>query len=309
MAEVIAMVLILFYFETLPYYLKTLIDASIMIVLIYPLIYFLSFRPLLLHIEKSRKAEEKLREMALFPALNPDAVLQVDGSGRIVGSNPSADRMDSVGTQLSNSYPIFKTWIYLTVVAGTTQHVHEARLGERVLLWTIRGATDLGLAFLYSQDITERKRSEETIRLLSSVVEQTADTVVVTDCDGVIEYVNPALENATGYTKEEVLGKTPRILKSGVHNDQFYSELWRTILRGETFHGEITNCKKNGVIIHESKTITPLRDAYGVITHFVATGKDITDRKQAEEKLLKAYDELELRVQKRTEELVVANTN
>lgn len=158
------------------------------------------------------------------------------------------------------------------------------------------------------QQIGKFQSAEKSLQLLSSVVQQTADTVVVTNCDGVIEYVNPAFEERTGYTKEEALGQTPRVLKSGVHTSGFYEQLWGTVLRGQVFHGEITNRKKDGDIFHEVKTITPLRNQDGMITHFVATGKDITERKEAEEKLRKAYDDLEIRVQDRTEELRIANS-
>ncbi len=158
------------------------------------------------------------------------------------------------------------------------------------------------------QHIEKLEQAEKSLQLLSSVVEQTADTVVVTNFDGVIEYVNPAFEELTGYQKEEALGQTPRVLKSGLHDKSFYQKLWDTILSGQVFHSEITNRKKNGDVFHEVKTITPLRDGQGEITHFVATGKDITERRQAEERLRKAYDGLEVRVQERTEELQIANS-
>ena len=204
LAEVVAM-LVVYVLSPLPYIQLTLIDAGIMTVLIFPVLYFLSFRPLLRYIKKSQEDEEKNRQ-------------------------------------------------------------------------------------------------------LFRIVEQTADSVVVTDCDGVIGYVNPAFEQMTGYTKEEALGQTPSVLKSGIHDDQFYKELWKTILGGEAFQSEIANRKKNGELFYEEKTITPLRDERGNITHFVATGKDIGERKRANERLRKAHDELELRVQARTEELRIANS-
>ncbi len=157
-------------------------------------------------------------------------------------------------------------------------------------------------------DITERKRSEEMVRMLSSVTEQTADTVVVTDCEGVIQYVNPAFEQLTGYQKEDAIGQTPRVLKSGIHDGQFYKTLWDTVLNGQVFHGEIANRKKNGDIFHEVKTITPLRNEQGDIVRFVATGKDITEHKMAEQMLYKAYADLEVRIQDRTQELRYANS-
>src|SRR5262249_26981942 len=140
-------------------------------------------------------------------------------------------------------------------------------------------------------DITEQKRieaeechSKETIRLLSEAVEQTADSVVITDRQGTIEYVNPAFEATTGYSCREIAGKTPRILKSEVHDREFYSRLWNKILGGESFRGTLVNRKKCGQLYWTEQTITPIKDSAGAITHFVSVLKDITDlRKQQEQ--------------------------
>ncbi|MFQ6013453.1 MAG: PAS domain S-box protein [Thermoplasmata archaeon] len=142
-------------------------------------------------------------------------------------------------------------------------------------------------------DITERKKREEEIRKLSNVVVQTADAVVITDTGGVTEYVNPAFTAITGYTQEEALGETPRILKSGRHDDAFYQELWGTILSGEAFRGLFTNKRKDGTLFYEEKTIMPLHDDAGVITHFVSTGKDVTARIEAAKVLASHAKELE----------------
>jgi PAS domain S-box-containing protein len=141
-------------------------------------------------------------------------------------------------------------------------------------------------------DVTEGRPGQDANRQLSRIVEQTADTVVVTDAEGKIEYVNLAFEQLTGFTKEEVMGHTPRIFKSGNYDDQFHREVWSTILRGESFLGEIEDYKKNGDAFYEVKTITPLRNTQGKITHFVATGKDITKHKLGEEKLKESKQKL-----------------
>ncbi len=131
-------------------------------------------------------------------------------------------------------------------------------------------------------DITERKQAEAEMLKLSSVVEQTADSVVITDRDGVIQYVNPAFEAVTGYTREEATGKTNSIIKSGKHDKPFYEQLWGAISRGEVFRERFINRRKNGALYYEEKTITPLKNEKGDITHFVSTGKDITQRVLAE---------------------------
>lgn len=143
-------------------------------------------------------------------------------------------------------------------------------------------------------DITERRQGAEQSRKLSSAIEQTADSVIITDRKGVIEYVNPAFESITGFSSVEALGRKPNIVKSGEHDNVFYRDLWNTILRGEVFRAVFINRRKDGALYHEEKTITPLRDTAGAITHFVSTGKDITERVRAEKQLsyLAHHDEL-----------------
>lgn len=150
----------------------------------------------------------------------------------------------------------------------------------------LRGITGAVLIF---HDIARRKRADEKLRKLSSAVEQTADLVVITDQDGAIEYANPAFKEFTGYSDRDLLGQTPRLLKSGLHDAKLYDELWETIRSGGIFRGVIKNRKKNGEIYLEEKTIGPLRNEYGTITHFVSTGKDITKAKQLEDRLEAIY--------------------
>ena len=135
------------------------------------------------------------------------------------------------------------------------------------------------------REISARKREEETLLKLSSAVEQTVDTIVITDRNGIIEYINPAFEVLTGYSFEEAMGKTPRIVKSGIENQSYYDEMWKTILAGHVFRAEIVNKKKNGDLFFEQKTISPIFDQNKNITHFVGTGADISERKRTEEAL------------------------
>ena len=134
-------------------------------------------------------------------------------------------------------------------------------------------------------DITERKRAEEKIQQLSRAVEQNPASIVITDPAGNIEYVNPKFVELTGYTLAEVLGKNPRVLKSGDKSPEAYRELWQTITAGKEWRGEFHNKKKNGELYWESASISPIRDPAGRITHYVAVKEDITERKQAEEAL------------------------
>ncbi len=118
---------------------------------------------------------------------------------------------------------------------------------------------------------------------LSSALEQAADSVIITDHNRTIEYVNPSFENMTGYTREEVLGKKAYFLRSGAGKAELYDELWQSISSGGVYRGVIINRKKNGNVYHEQKTITPLKDDQGKITHYISTGHDISDLVKAEE--------------------------
>jgi len=134
-------------------------------------------------------------------------------------------------------------------------------------------------------DINERKHTQAENTRLATAIEQSAEAVVITDVQGNIEYVNPAFTRITGYTREEVLGQNPRILKSGKHDAALYQELWATILKGETWRGKIINRRKDGAFYTEEMNVAPVRSPYGEATHFIATQRDVTRQDQIEEHL------------------------
>jgi two-component system, cell cycle sensor histidine kinase and response regulator CckA len=133
-----------------------------------------------------------------------------------------------------------------------------------------------------------RHSAEESLRKLSRAVEQSVDSVMVTDREGVIEYVNPAFETLTGYSHQEVMGKTPRLLKSGEQEAGAYQELWRAILAGNVYRSILVNRKKNGELYYVEQSISPIRDDAGAITHFIANGRDLTGHLRMEAQLLQA---------------------
>ncbi|WP_148665342.1 EAL domain-containing protein [Sulfurifustis variabilis] len=140
-------------------------------------------------------------------------------------------------------------------------------------------------AIIVNEDITERMQSDAEMHKLTSALQQTADAVIITNRDGVIEYTNSAFERTTGYARQEAIGRKPSLVKSGMHDADFYARMWRSILAGQVYRDVFVNRRKNGEIYYEEKTITPLKDAHGEITHFISTGKDITDRMEAQERL------------------------
>lgn len=147
------------------------------------------------------------------------------------------------------------------------------------------------------RDIGSRKRDQAELRKLSWAVEHSPASVVITDLQGTIEYVNPTFTEMTGYCFEEAVGQNPRFLKSGHTSDDEYQRLWEKITSGNVWRGEFYNKKKDGNLYWESASIAPIITPEGEITHFVAVKKDITDRKRAEEALRKKDEEL-LKIQK-----------
>src|SRR5690606_19082403 len=134
------------------------------------------------------------------------------------------------------------------------------------------------------QALQKRHRlAQDVLRKLSQAVEQAADSIFITNRQGEFEYVNPAFEKMTGYRAEAVAGRTPSVLKATQQNPAAYSELWETVLGKQTYRGTLVNRKHDGATFYEEKVITPLVNQAGQITHFVSTGRDISDRVKADE--------------------------
>ena len=172
------------------------------------------------------------------------------------------------------------------------QHEFKFLSRDNAFVWTqlntapvfdSNGTYDGAIALV--TDITEHRQADQRMRQLSSALEQTADAVLITDMQGIIEYANPAFTQNTGFTQQEVLGQNPRLIKSGAHDTAFYQKLWQTIEVGEVYRAVLTNRRKDGSEYFEEKTITPLKDTTGRITHYISTGKDVTERMHSQQKM------------------------
>jgi PAS domain S-box-containing protein len=230
-----------------------------------------------------KRAAEDIASTARFPSEDPSPVLRLSKDDILLYANEaSLPLLKQWGGKVGDQVPVF--WHDLTMEARVRklQTTTEYQSGEKTFSFIIAPVPNESYVNLYGTDITKNKYAEKLIKKLSSAVEQTADNVFITDLEGVIEYVNPAFEKLTGYSKEEAIGKTPRILKSGMQSSKEYEELWTTILAGKVFQGELINRKKNGELYNEEKIVTPMRDERGTISNFVSTGKDITNKKRHE---------------------------
>lgn len=181
-----------------------------------------------------------------------------------------------VGYKSCWAYPLLKEERLLGVIGMYYREARSPLDEEKKFIVDISDLAMIAIA---------HDKSERRMRILSSAIEQTDSLIVIMDREGMIEYVNLAFEQATGYLKEEVQGTRIIPVKSEFHNKAFYTKLWDTIHRGESFCDVFINRRKNGLLYYEEKTITPLKDEHNNIVHFVSTGKDITERMDTQKQL------------------------
>ncbi|HXG51273.1 MAG TPA: PAS domain S-box protein [candidate division Zixibacteria bacterium] len=251
---------------------------------------------------EKRAAEDLQRRLTAILEATPDCVLIAGRDGRAVYLNPAGRKLlgfgedeDIRGFMIAEAYPP-SVRPQMTAVAFPAAARDGTWVGETALLHRsgreipvsqviiVHKPSDGSVQFFstIARDMTEREQAEEKLRLQSAALESAANAVVITDRDGTIAWVNPAFTRLTGYSPAEAIGRNPRLLKSGAHDRAFYEKLWRTILSGETWSGEMVNRRKDGGLYTEEQTITPVRDPRGEITHFIAIKQDITERKRGE---------------------------
>lgn len=231
----------------------------------------------------------------------PNAVIVIDTASYIVEFNQFAWRLlknpsKTLGKKIQDVMPEASSWLsgikldeamqkeiiisgdpakpYLLQVAPA--HSRDGQIFGQVLIFT---------------DISEQKRSLRQLILQAAAMEAASNSIVITDISGIIQWVNPAFTQLSGYSKDEAVGKSTNLLKSGVHSPEFYHSLWNTILGGRVWQGEVVNKCKDGTLYYEEMSITPVHEDGGGISHFIAIKQDITHRHAAEEALKRAHTE------------------
>jgi two-component system, cell cycle sensor histidine kinase and response regulator CckA len=263
-------------------------------------------RVVMIDIEERKQAEESLqRSETLYRSLVdniPQYITRKDRKGRFTFANKGFSRMlgklpeeilgktdfDFYSGNLAEKYRNDDRHVMETQKVFETEEENILPNEEHRYVHAIKtpiidpDGQIVGVQCVF-EDITERKRSEAQIKKLSSAVEQSPASIVITDLTGAIEYVNPSFTRITGYTLEEVRGQNPRVLKGDKTSPDEYLRLWECITHGREWHGEFHNRKKNGHYYWESASISPIVDSEGHATHFLAVKEDITERKALEE--------------------------
>ncbi len=198
-------------------------------------------------------------------------------------SLPSFDGMQALFIRQETIPDIPFILVTGTINEETAVEVMKAGADDYILKGHItRIGTAIKAAIEKKAAIRLKKEADEQLRILSRAVNQNPASIIITDIQGNIEYVNQKFTQVTGYNFKEVMGKNPRILKSGTTTQEEYKHLWETIIAGREWQGEFQDRKKNGDIYYESALIAPIANDEGVVTHFLAVKEDITERKQAE---------------------------
>ena len=257
-----------------------------------------------------------------------DAIIMVDEEGRVVFWNNGAE--NNFGLSLSDAnnkdviellFPLTKKRYYRRCFNSLTRSNDNAIFSETLELKALKNQDDLidvnmSLSALESsgqryivgvfRDISKRKIMEQKLLQLALAVEQSPESIVITNLTGEIEYANQSFTRNSGYSLSEALGKNPRILQSGHSDSKLYNDLWQKLNEGKTWTGEFYNKRKDGSEYVEFAIISPLRQPNGNITHYVAVKEDITERKAQGLELDKYRDHLESLVDIRTQELYEA---
>ncbi|MFZ2302315.1 MAG: EAL domain-containing protein [Gallionella sp.] len=306
----LAEALVMFFVHLLPPMpdvVSTLLDASLLSLLLSPIFYFVVFRPLVLNIAEREQAEKVVRASeerfrSIFDhskvgmnLIGPDYKYLKINRAFSEMTGYSEDELlahDFKKITHPDDIELNSMWVN-KLLAGEIDHFNIQKkfickngsiLHGDLTVSAMRdenGKLMYGIAII--QDITDRVQAQQKLLMLSRAVENSPATVVITDPNGTIEYVNKKFTVITGYSFAEAIGQNPRILKSGKQSADFYAQLWRTILAGHEWRGEICNKKKNGELYFEQVSISPVVDEQGTINNFVAVKEDITDKKKTEE--------------------------
>jgi PAS domain S-box-containing protein len=236
-----------------------------------------------------KRFEEQLKLMAMFAELNPAPVFRFNKEGIISESNPASNHIfkhkSITGKNIAEILPgVKKINIVDTISNGKILNLIES-IDNQTYRFELRGVPELNSCQIYGADISEITKTKIENLKFTKAIEQTSNSIMITNPRGNIEFVNTAFEEITGYVQDEVLGKNPRILKTDHLPKEVYIEMWETLKSGNVWKGEFHNRKKDGSKYWEEATISPIRNEAGEIISYMAVKEDITENKKAKKAL------------------------
>jgi|GEM_PF-1518918 len=237
-----------------------------------------------------RQIENEHESMALFAQMNPAPVLRFDVNGKITQANTAAqnafEETKLEGENISSYVPTINNIDLENLIHnGDIRNLTAENQHGLTFRFELRGLPQYGAVQMYGADITEIVVAKQEANKFLTGLEQTSNSIMITNKNGDIEYVNKAFEAISGYKKKEVLGKNPRFLKTGHTSPEEYKKLWQTISNGKVWRGEMLNKRKDGKTYWEESTISPVLDEHGQVDTFIAIKEDVTEKRQIKQEL------------------------
>ncbi len=244
-------------------------------------------------ITERKRNENKLVELAVFPEANPNIVLSLNSKQEITYMNSATSIiLGDIGIsreKMSFCLPEnLKDLIEIMLKENSGMQNIRVNVNDHILSWSFHPVVGQDIIHCYANDITQEVLQTEEINKLSTVATQSSNIVMITNLDGVIEYVNPYFTFVTGYESEEVVGDKASIIRSGATSKELYSDLWNSITKGITWTGKIENRKKNGDLYWESKTISPITNENDETISYISVGSDITNELKTQQQLIES---------------------
>lgn len=288
--------------------IEGLLDASLLSVIVFPFLYYYAFKPLVVLVERYQRTERALDTAnnfleIVFASLTDGVLVVSRADHQILSCNRMAEKLlgfaqnNLIGKHIQqfltpddSKWSQLKDEINMSLASGrifrTELALHPRKELGYVAEITVNGVESENeahaLQIYVIRDVSERIKSQEQLQLQTTALEAAANGIMITNNAGLIEWVNPALGDMTGYGFEELIGQDASIFNSGQHDSDSFAEMWRTINAGKVWSGELINRRKNGSFYIEDQSIAPVRNSNRDITHYIAIKQDITNRKQAE---------------------------
>ncbi len=237
-------------------------------------------------ITEKKLREDEFRNLAKFSEDNPNPVFRVTNNNEIIYSNPASRwLLDNWGCGVSKAVPENIANAVKDVLSTNRTLTVDFAVKERIFDFTVSPVSGTQEVYFYGLDITEKKMAEDELLLIGRVFETTTEGILVTDSHNNIIRVNPAFTDITGYSRDEVIGRNPKMLKSDRHDRLFYQEMWSTLTEKGVWEGEIWNRRKSGETYPEWLSINVIKDEMNRVKHYVSVFRDISDIKSSEEKI------------------------